>query len=171
MPREWMPRENRCPENRMPRETSCQENWCILGGRRKVVKVECEFVAGAIFGQGGLWLFVAGAVFALLKECDISWQVQLVFPKISEDSRSAKCCIFSYFFIQNASPRWDELGLRSGGCEITILSSDYPRNVVESSLYWRKQSRDFSLKSWTQNFLAGAVLGEFEGWLYLLHAL
>ena len=29
-----------------------------------------------------------------------------------------------YFFIQNASPRWDESGLRTGGCEMTILSSD-----------------------------------------------
>ena len=25
-----------------------------------------------------------------------------------------------YFFIQNASPRWDEEGLRGGGCEMTI---------------------------------------------------
>ena len=32
-----------------------------------------------------------------------------------------------YFSIQNASPRWDESGLRSGGCEMTILSSDYVR--------------------------------------------
>ena len=29
-----------------------------------------------------------------------------------------------YFFIQNASPRWDESGLRTGGREMTILSSD-----------------------------------------------
>ena len=47
-----------------------------------------------------------------------------------------------YFSIQNASPRWDEEGLRGGGCEMTIYrriilgwSSDYPRMVVESSLY------------------------------------
>ena len=59
-----------------------------------------------------------------------------------------------YFYIQNASPRWDEEGLRGGGCEMTDyrriivgLSSDYPRMVVESSLYWRKQFRDFPLKS------------------------
>ena len=58
-----------------------------------------------------------------------------------------------YFFIQNASSRWDESGLRTGGCEMTILSSDIlvissrdPRNVVESSLYWRKQFREFTLK-------------------------
>ena len=41
-----------------------------------------------------------------------------------------------YFSIQNASPRWDEEGLRGGGCEMTIssriilgLSSDYRRIV------------------------------------------
>ena len=45
---------------------------------------------------------------------------------------------------------------------MTISCSD-PRNVVESSLFWRKQFRDFSLKSGTQNFVAGAILGEFEG--------
>ena len=59
-----------------------------------------------------------------------------------------------YFSIQNASRRWDEEGLRGGGCEmmdypriIVGLSSDYRRMVVESSLYWRKQFRDFPLKS------------------------
>ena len=54
---------------------------------------------------------------------------------------------------------------------MTILSSDHARTIPESSLFWRKQFRDVSLKSWTQNFVAGAVLGEFEGWLYLLRAL
>ena len=56
-----------------------------------------------------------------------------------------------YFSIQNASPRWDEEGLRGGGCEMTILSSDYvrilPRNVFESSFYWRNQFTEFPLKS------------------------
>ena len=164
-----MPRENRCPENRMPRETRCQENWCILGGRRKVVKVECEFVAGAIFGQGGLWLFVAGAVFALLKvECDISWQVQLVFPKISGDSRSAKCCIFSYTMrLEDATSQSPKRRVRDDDF-ILGLSSECRRIILilAEAIY-----RNFSLKSWTQNFLAGAVLGECEGWLYLLHPL
>ena len=36
-----------------------------------------------------------------------------------------------YFSIQNASPRWDEEGLRGGGCEMTILSSDHARIMVE----------------------------------------
>ena len=40
------------------------------------------------------------------------------------------------FYNTKSSPRWDESGLRSGGCEMTILSSDvfglssdYPRIV------------------------------------------
>ena len=35
-----------------------------------------------------------------------------------------------YFSIQNASPRWDEEGLRGGGCEMTILSSDHGRIIL-----------------------------------------
>ena len=38
-----------------------------------------------------------------------------------------------YFSIQNASPRWDEEGLRGGGCEMTILSSDYVRTTLRLS--------------------------------------
>ena len=79
-----------------------------------------------------------------------------------------------YFSIQNASPRRDGEGLRGGGCEMTIgrrmvdrmvlgWSSDGPRMVVESSFYWRKQFRDFPLKSGTQDFVAGAVSGEVRG--------
>ena len=43
------------------------------------------------------------------------------------------------------------------------LSSDHARIVVESSLYWRKQFREFPLKSIIQNFVAGAVFGEVGG--------
>ena len=152
--------ENRCLENRCL-ENRCLENRCLENRCRERIdakRIDAVWVAGAIFGEVAGWRFVAGAA----------------FRDILGGSRSAKCC----FFIQNASPRWDESGLRSGGCEITILSlnyprisSDYPRTVLESSLYWRKQLRDFSPKSWTQNFVAGAVLGEFEGWLYLLRSL
>ena len=34
------------------------------------------------------------------------------------------------FYNTKSSPRWDEEGLRSGGCEMTILSSDYHRIIV-----------------------------------------
>ena len=67
-------------------------------------------MAGAVFGEVGVLLFVAGAA----------------FREILIDSRSAKCCIFQY---KNASPRWDEEGLRGGGCEMTISWSDCRRIV------------------------------------------
>ena len=35
-----------------------------------------------------------------------------------------------YFSIQNASPRWDEEGLRGGGCEMTISCSDHGRIIL-----------------------------------------
>ena len=60
-----------------------------------------------------------------------------------------------YFSIQNASPRWDEEGLRGGGCEMTISCSDYPRIILESSFYWRKQFMEFPLKSGTCRFRGG----------------
>ena len=59
-----------------------------------------------------------------------------------------------YFSIQNASPRWDEEGLRGGGCEMTISCPDYPRMVVESSLYWRKHA--------IQGFSAEILNSEFR---------
>ena len=36
------------------------------------------------------------------------------------------------FGTQNASPRWDAQGHRSGGCEMTILCSYYPRIILGS---------------------------------------
>ena len=55
------------------------------------------FVAGAVFGEVQVSLFVAGAVFG---EVRVSLFVAgAVFGEIWNDSRSAKCCIFS---IQNA---------------------------------------------------------------------
>ena len=54
-----------------------------------------------------------------------------------------------------SSPRSDREGLRSGGCEMTILSSDmfgYLRIILESSFYWRKHFREFLLKSCASRF-------------------
>ena len=58
----------------------------------------------AVFGEGGVRLFVAGAA----------------LRDILGDSRSAKCCLF----YTESSPRSHGEGLRSGGCEMMILSSD-----------------------------------------------
>ena len=52
------------------------------------------FVAGAAFGDVGVSLFVAGAVFG---ELGVSLFVAgAVFGEIWIDSRSAKCCNFQY---------------------------------------------------------------------------
>ena len=79
-------------------------------------------------------------------EIHFAWQAQYLvkvtlvagaaFREILIESWSVKCCILS---IQNASPRWDEEGLRGGGCEMTMyrriilgLSSD-GRRIVQNS--------------------------------------
>ena len=86
--------------------------------------------------------FVWQAQYLVKLECDFSWQAQhfVTFWEIAGARNVA-------FFNTKSSTRLDREGLRSGGCEMTILSSDYPRIVFESSFYWRKQFRDFPLKS------------------------
>ena len=73
-----------------------------------------------------------------------------------------------YFSIQNASPRWDEEGLRGGGCEMTISCSDHARIILESSLYWRKQCREFPMQSWTYRFRGRRSI--WWGWWLTVHA-
>ena len=55
-------------------------------------------------------------------ECDFLWQAQhfATFWEIA----GARNVVFFY---TESSPRSHGEGLRSGGCEMTILSSDYPR--------------------------------------------
>ena len=61
-------------------------------------------------------------------ECDFSWQAQhfVTFWEIA----GARNVIF---FNAKSSPRSDREGLRSGGCEMTILSSDCVRIVFLSA--------------------------------------
>ena len=72
-----------------------------------------------------------------------------------------------YFSIQNASPRWDEEGLRGGGCEMTISCSDHARIMVGLSsnrLYiGGSNSESFQCNLELQDFVAGAVFGEVRG--------
>ena len=72
-----------------------------------------------------------------------------------------------YFSIQNASPRWDEEGLRGGGCEMTILSSDHPRIILGLSsnrLYiGGSNSESFRCNLELKDFVAGAVFAEVGG--------
>ena len=55
-----------------------------------------------------------------------------------------------YFSIQNrVQGRTSKVSEAAGArCDFLIgLSSDYPRIILESSLYWRKQFREFPLQS------------------------
>ena len=72
-----------------------------------------------------------------------------------------------YFSIQNASPRWDEEGLRGGGYEMTISCSDHARIMVGLSsnrLYiGGSNSESFQCNLELKDFVAGAVFGEVRG--------
>ena len=115
-------------------------------------------VAGAVFGEVGVWLFVAGAAFG----------------DILGDSRSAKCCIFQYKIVS-------EIGrVRSPKRRVRdddfILGSwsDYPRIMVGLSsnrLYiGGSNSESFRCNLELKDFVAGAVFAEVRGWLCLLRA-
>ena len=67
----------------------------------------------------------------------------------------------SVFSIQNASPRWDEEGLRGGGCEMTILCSDYVRIILGLSSDGRRIV--FILAEAIQGFSAELLNSEFHG--------
>ena len=86
--------------------------------------------------------FAWQAQYLVRLEGDFSWQAQhlVTFLEIA-GARSVVFCN------SKSSPRSDREGPRSGGCEMTISRSDYPRIMVESSFYWRKHFREFPLKS------------------------
>ena len=111
----------------MPRENRCQERIDAICDADQWWDSFC--VAGAVFGEVGVWLFVAGAT----------------FRAILGDSRSTKCCIFPY-----------KMRLQDGTSQVSEAAGArwrfYPRIILESSFYWRKQFTEFPLKSWTYRF-------------------
>ena len=154
-------------------------------------------VAGAVFGEVGVWLFVAGAAFG----------------DILGDSRSAKCCIFQYKIVSKIgrvrSPkrrvRDDDfmVGLSSDYPRIILgLSSDYPRIVfilaeaiqrvsaailnfkiswqaqyllrlevdIACSAHWKWRFIWDADQTWDSFCVAGAVFAEVGGWHCLLRA-
>ena len=96
------------------------------------------FVAGAafgevqvslfvVFGEVQVSLFVAGAVFG---EVEVSLFVAgAVCGKIWNDSRSAKCCIFQYKMLVVGVKR--NLGCEAG-CGLTVSWPDHSRIMVGS---------------------------------------
>ena len=89
-------------------------------------------VAGAVFGEVRVGLFVAGAA----------------LRDIMGDSRSAKCCILQYKIVSKMGRvRSPKRRVRDDDF-IVGLSSD----ILESSFYWRKHFKEFPLKSWASRF-------------------
>ena len=143
-------------------------------------------VAGAVFGEVGVWVFVAGAAFG----------------DILGDSRSTKCCIFQYKIVSKIgrvrSPkrRVRDDDFIFGSC------SDYPRIVfilaeaiqrvsaailnlkiswqaqyllrlevdIACSAHWKWSFIWDADQTWDSFCVAGAVFGEVRGWLCLLRA-
>ena len=85
-------------------------------------------MAGAVFGEVRVSLFVAGAVFG---EVRVSLFVAgAVFGEIWNDSRSAKCCIFQYKMLV--------VGVKSNlGCEAVGSCSDHSRIILGSAAHWK----------------------------------
>ena len=89
-------------------------------------------VAGAVFGEVGGWLFVAGAA----------------HRDILGDSRSAKCCILQYKIV----PKMGRVRSPKRRVRDDNFMLGYPQIILESSFYWRKHFREFPLKSWASRF-------------------
>ena len=89
-------------------------------------------MAGAVFGEVQVSLFVAGAVFG---EVQVSLFVAgAVFGEIWNDSRSAKCCIFQYKMLVVGVK--GNLGCEAG-CGLTVSWSDHARIMVGSAARWK----------------------------------
>ena len=112
-------------------------------------------VPGAVFGEVGVWLFVAGAAFG----------------DILGDSRSPKCCIFQYKIVFKVGRvRSPKRRVRDA-----IFWSDCRRIIVGLSSnrlsIGGSNSRSFRWSLELTDFVAGAVFGEVGGWLCMLRAL
>ena len=102
-------------------------------------------MAGTVFGEVQVSLFVAGAAFG----------------EIWNDSRSAKCCIFQYKMLVVGMK--SNLGCEAG-CGLTVSCSDHARNGLGSPRIVNDVSSvlDKFLGNFGESFcVAGAVFGEF----------
>ena len=106
------------------------------------------FVAGAVFGEVQVSLFVAGAVFG---EVRVSLFVAgAVFGEIWNDSRSAKCCIFQYKMLVVGVK--SNLGCEAG-CGLTVSWSDHARIILGSCSDHARIGRAFDVSSVFSKFL------------------
>ena len=99
-------------------------------------------VAGAVFGEVRVGLFVAGAA----------------LRDILGDSRSTKCCILQYKIVSKMgrvrSPkrRVRDDDFIVGVCSDIVGYRRISSDILESSFYWRKHFKEFPLKSWASRF-------------------
>ena len=100
-------------------------------------------VAGAVFGEVGVWLFVAGAA----------------FRAILGDSRSAKCCIFQYKIVSKIGRvRSPKRRVRDIFYLRIMLGLSSNRLSIGGS-----NSRSFRCNLELKDFVAGAVFAEVRG--------
>ena len=90
------------------------------------------FVAGAVLGEVQVSLFVVGTV---LGEGQMSLFVtRAVLGEIWKDSRSAKCCIFQYkMLVRNVKGNL----CCAAGCGLTGSCSERSRNGLGSAAHWK----------------------------------
>ena len=90
--------------------------------------------------------FAWQAQYLVKLECDFSWQAQ-PFVQFWEIA-GARNVVFFHTKCVSKTGRGRSPRRRVRDDDFILgLCSDYPRNVVESSFYWRKQFKDFALKS------------------------
>ena len=126
---------------------SAHSKWRVICDADQSWDAFC--VAGAVFGEVGVWLFVAGAAFG----------------DILGDSRSAKCCIFQYKIVFKVGRvRSPKRRVRDA-----IFWSDCRRIIVGLSSnrlsIGGSNSRSFRWSLELTDFVAGAIFGEVGGWL------
>ena len=127
-------------------------------------------MAGAVFGEVKVSLFLAGVVFgAVAMSLFVAGELSLlvagaIFGEIWNDSRSAKCCIFQYKMLVVSGK--SNLGCEAG-CGLTVSCSDHGRNGLGTVLDRPRIVNDVSsvftkfLARFRRSFfVAGAVFGE-----------
>ena len=118
-------------------------------------------MAGAVFGDLGVSLFVAGAIFGDLGV--LLFVAGVVFGEIWVDSRSAKCCNFQYKMCCRGgkSKLYERTGsvLQFHGRIMFGLRSNRPRIGNAASTVLGEFCLDFGV----QFCVAGAVFGEVGG--------
>ena len=108
----------------------------------------------------------------IIDDIHFAWQAQYLVRLAGDFSCQAQHFVTFWeiagarnvvFYNTKSSPSWDEEGLRSGGCEMTILSSDIVGLWSNRLSIGGSTSGIFRANLDLQDFVAGAVFGEVGG--------